>query len=109
MSGAQHSPRAILAKAYRDNGDIGAANYIEAGHDLLPDTQVHLLAIRDALALSTTPSQGLDAATVERCAQVAENYPSPLNDLPMALAMRDVATTIRALATDPHQHGGKGA
>ncbi|WP_341209838.1 hypothetical protein [uncultured Sphingomonas sp.] len=65
MSGAQHSPRTILAKAYRDNGDIGAANYIEAGHDLQPDTQVHLLAIRDALALSTTPSQGLDAATVD--------------------------------------------
>jgi len=42
--------RKLLAKAYRDNGDLGAADYIEAGRDLTPDTQIALLAIRDALA-----------------------------------------------------------
>lgn len=47
--------RAILAKAYRDNGDLGAANYVEAGLDLTPDTQVHLLAIIDALANRPQP------------------------------------------------------
>lgn len=71
MSGVERTPRSILAKAYRDNGDLGAANYIAAGHDLLPDTQVHLLAIQDALE-PTTPAQGLDAATIERCARLVE-------------------------------------
>ncbi len=41
--------RQLLAKAYRDNGDIGSANYVEAGHDVTPDTQIALLAILDAI------------------------------------------------------------
>ena len=36
-------------------------------------------------------------AVIEQCAVVVENYPSPMNDLPMALAMRSVASAIRAL------------
>jgi len=66
------TPRQILAKAYRDNGDIGAANYIEGGSDLLPDTQVHLLAIQDALDFANTRApadlrSALEAETIERC------------------------------------------
>jgi len=32
---------------------------------------------------------------IERDAAIAENYPSPMDDLPMALAMRSVAQAIR--------------
>lgn len=32
----------------------------------------------------------------ERDAVIAESYPSPMNDLPMALAMRSVAAAIRS-------------
>lgn len=39
-------------------------------------------------------------AAIEECARMVEEYPSPLNDLPMALAMRDVAAAIRALKTE---------
>jgi len=54
------SPRDLLAQAYQDNGDLGAAGYIRSGHDLTPDTQIALLAIKDALALSpqTLPAPG---------------------------------------------------
>ncbi|MEH3121130.1 MAG: hypothetical protein PGN16_03980 [Sphingomonas phyllosphaerae] len=66
----------------------------------------------------TTPSQGLDAATVERCAQVAETQTERSNrDDESDEAMQygagyeqgcaDAAAAIRALATEPHQHGGK--
>lgn len=85
-------------------------------------TRVMLAQMHDRL--STTPSQGLDAATVERCAQVADEYADGCK-----IAARDedltgeslaytrgcltgamaVATRIRALANEPHQHGGKGA
>jgi hypothetical protein len=44
------SARELLAAAYRDNGDFGAAYCIAAGGDLLPDTQIALLAIREALS-----------------------------------------------------------
>lgn len=72
----QPTPRQILAKAYRDNGDIGAANYIEGGSDLLPDTQVHLLAIQDALNLATTRApadlrSALEAETIEKLRDAA--------------------------------------
>ena len=57
----------------------------------------------------TTPSQGLDAATVERCAQVAESCAeAEWSDRGVQVA-EWVAAAIRALATEPHQHGGKGA
>jgi len=75
----------------------------------------------DAMALrhklSTTPSQRLDAATVERCAAYmdarAEEIFAVATNKSTAAMMRAVfqaeAAAIRALATDPHQHGGKGA
>lgn len=34
---------------------------------------------------------------LEEAAECAERYPSPMNDLPMALAIRSVAKAIRAL------------
>lgn len=44
-----------------------------------------------------TPAQGLDAATIERCAQVAENkYPA---NYPEGWTGREIATAIRALNT----------
>lgn len=73
---------------------------------------------------ATTPSQRLDAATVERCTQVANEY---ADGCKRAVREEDmtgeslaytrgcltgamaVSTRIRALATEPHQHGGKGA
>lgn len=33
----------------------------------------------------------------EQCAAWVENYPSPLDDLPMALTIRDLATGLRNL------------
>lgn len=71
-----------------------------------------------------TPSQRLDAATVERCAQVADERATarraeeakerlPGGDIETAVVCARVASTaesiaaaIRALATEPHQHGG---
>ena len=56
-----------------------------------------------------TPSQGLDAATVERCAQVAEAFEGSAAlercDDPTSATGSEIADRIRALATDPHQHG----
>lgn len=63
-----------------------------------------------------TPSQRLDAATVERnleaqrqtieaCARVADRMEGGLN---IAGAIRRLSPND-ALATEPHQHGGKGA
>ena len=49
-------PRQLLAQAYLDNGDYGSAATIRSGHDLAPDTQIALLAIKDALALAATPT-----------------------------------------------------
>ncbi|MEH3121145.1 MAG: hypothetical protein PGN16_04060 [Sphingomonas phyllosphaerae] len=67
----------------------------------------------------TTPSQGLDAATVERCAQVADDVwksaaasvasGGGLTARGRAAIADDIRCRIRALATDTHQHGGKGA
>lgn len=65
-----------------------------------------------------TPSQRLDAATVERCEAlrhaVANVLPSGDDRLPgekvIAFYIRmDELRAIRVLATEPHQHGGKGA
>jgi hypothetical protein len=39
--------------------------------------------------------EGLSAG-LEQAAVIAEGYPSPMNDLPMVLAMRSVAQAIRA-------------
>jgi hypothetical protein len=74
-----------------------------------------LLAVQAVERAFATPSQRLDAATVERCAQVADGerveaeatgHPE---DRAYNLAIDHVIKAILALATDPHQHGGKGA
>lgn len=66
----------------------------------------------------TTPSQGLNAATVERCEALRQAVANVLpigNDrlpgdkvIPFYIRM-DELRALRALATEPHQHGGKGA
>lgn len=52
---AKSEARELLAKAYADNGDLGAARYIRGGFDLYPDTRIALLAICDALATRAAP------------------------------------------------------
>ncbi len=59
--------RVLLANAYRDNGDLGASHHVLSGFDLTPDTQIALLAIRDALAETA-------ATPVEAGADVAEGW-----------------------------------
>lgn len=60
-------------------------------------------------AMSSTPSQRLDAATVERCAQIAEEDGTRWFRTDMGhhigSSYQRTAARIRALATEPHQHG----
>ena len=58
--------RALLAETYRDNGDLGSANYVAAGHDITPDTQIALLAIVTAIEEER-----------ERCAKVVDRAAGP--------------------------------
>lgn len=58
-------------------------------------TDQKIKAIREAAAYLRSEPERNEA--IEECAQWIENYPSPLNDLPMALAMRDLATGLRNL------------
>lgn len=56
-----------------------------------------------------TPSQRLDAATVEREA-LAERIRAAVTYQYMPMAVRKLLSeAAAALATEPHQHGGKGA
>jgi len=59
---------------------------------------------------STTPSKGLDAATVERAVADAKEFAEDarVNGFDAADAL-DLIEQFAALAIDPHQHGGKGA
>jgi hypothetical protein len=50
VSVVPREPRQLLAQAYLDNGDYGSAATIRSGHDLTPNTQIALLAIKNALA-----------------------------------------------------------
>lgn len=65
------------------------------------------------LDLRTTPSQRLDAATVERCVEAAEaekveaEVTQHKEDFTYNRGISDAIAAIRALATEPHQHGGK--
>lgn len=52
------------------------------------------------------PMTKMDAATVERCAQVAD---AVCRSHRHPILGGFVYDAVRALATDPHQHGGKGA
>ena len=100
---------------------------LEAGQEIGAGMPDHPL--RQPETDAAAPSQGLDAATVERCAQVADQASSanlmrsdelrkssdPI-DVEYSVAYhrkhgeaKAIAAAIRALATDPHQHGGKGA
>ena len=57
----------------------------------------------------STPSQRLDAATVEREA-LAERIRAAVTYQYMPMAVRKLLSeAAAALATEPHQHGGKGA
>lgn len=60
-----------------------------------------------------TPSQQLDAATVERCAQVIRDWHPDEEaagcDATWADCKYALLASVTALATEPHQHGGKGA
>ncbi|GAA4216952.1 hypothetical protein GCM10022253_14420 [Sphingomonas endophytica] len=67
---------------------------------------------------SATPSQRLDAATVERIVRSAINRAlraetDPVLSFSIEHRQRErnaaVADAVAALATEPHQHGGKGA
>jgi len=66
----------------------------------------------------TTPSQGLDAATVERDEATTEairrlqfkaDFQRGYGADWFSLDRADADLILAALATDPHQHGGKGA
>lgn len=67
-------------------------------------------------AKDATPSQRLDAATVERVraatvkmrARAGAN-PTIAEGLSVTLSVADAEAILTALATEPHQHGGKGA
>jgi hypothetical protein len=61
------------------NGSFGAVS-----------VDAEITRLRDALKIAR------DAA-IEECASKVEDYPSPLDDLPMAMAMRNVAAAIRRL------------
>lgn len=65
------------------------------------------LAALPTIGEATTQAPASYAEGIEAAARVAEEYPSPMNDLPMALAMRSVAIAIRALASSPATEGGK--
>lgn len=69
-------------------------DYLYRGYadQILCDAKSEIQTLRAAL-------QEQRRAVIEECAAVAEQYPSPMNDLPMTLAMRGVAIGIRALAT----------
>jgi hypothetical protein len=72
--------------------DLATMAEIEMGkHDDWPEVQF-LAAAEHRGAL----------AERERCAVIVENYPSPMNDLPMALAMRSVAQAIRDAKENEH-------
>jgi hypothetical protein len=61
----------------------------------------HAKLLRDTIKALRQPQTDVlkiaREAAIEECASKVEDYPSPLDDLPMAIAMRNVAAAIRRL------------
>ena len=84
--------------------EITAANQMFREGLITYDTLKHMVNLA---ARMRRESGALDPATVERCAQVAEDHGAAWVERQGFANV--IAAAIRNLDTDPHQHGGKGA
>ena len=82
--------RELLAQGYHYATMYGSEEAVRE-----PDFEPSLEEEAALWAITTARRQA-----IEECARVAEGYPSPLDDLPMAMAVRGISTAIRALLKD---------
>jgi hypothetical protein len=100
--------RELLAKAYADTGDLGAARYIRGGFDLYPDTRIALLAICDALSTRAAPPamdrEAVDDKAVSALIKRLENPPFG-TEASERLLMAQAARALSTLSADAIRQG----
>lgn len=101
------------APSYDVAEEIAAALNAVATPEICPQCSGSGVGVADTVCtlcngtggVPVTPSQRLDAATVERCAREAEGWGGAYAHGPVHSTRTYIAAAIRALATEPHQHG----